>query len=78
MFRPPQNFLPKQPSDLARHACHAAMTETIVPHHRLHPANNDSPSFNARSLNETITIFGMDGAAEFIAAGFRFQAIEQR
>jgi len=78
MFRTQKNFLPAQQAIMARRFCEAAMMETIVSSTRDTASNTDSRALVSSSLNETITIFGEDGAAEFIGSGFHVQAAGRR
>jgi hypothetical protein len=78
MFTVQENFLPTQQTIMARRRCDAAMAETIVPSPRHSAIDTDSRAPVGASLNETITIFGTDGAAEFIGSGFRVQAAGRR
>ena len=63
---------------MARRRRHAAMTEAIVPSPARTASDNDSRALANPLLNETITILGADGAAEFIAACFRVHAAGRR
>jgi hypothetical protein len=78
MFIAQKNFLPTQQTIVARHRCGSTIAETIVPSPPGSTGGDGSGALASPSLNETITIFGADGAAEFIGAGFRFQAAGQR
>ncbi len=78
MIETQKNFLPTQQTILARRFCGDAMLETIVSS-LLRPARGAGSSVLASpSLNEAITLFGEDGAAEFVGAGFRVQAEGRR
>ena len=78
MFIAPKNFLPTQQAIVARRRCDGAIAEAIVPSPRNSTSDDDSRAPANPSLNETITIFGADGAAEFIGSGFRVQTAGRR
>jgi hypothetical protein len=78
MFIAQKNFLPTQQTIVARRRCGSTIAETIVPSPPGSIGDNDSGAPANPSLNETITIFGADGTAEFIGSGFRFQAAGRR
>jgi len=78
MFIAQKNFLPTQQTIVARRHCGSAIAEVIVPSPAGSTGDNDFGAPASPSLNETITIFGADGAAEFIGSGFRFQAAGRR
>jgi hypothetical protein len=73
-----KNFLPAQQTIVARRTCDGAMWGAIVSSSRRTAGGTDSRALASPSLNETITIFGEDGAAEFIGSGFRVQAAGRR
>jgi len=78
MFETQKNFLPTQQTILARRFCGGAMQETIVssPLRPDRDARSSAPV--GPSLNEAITLFGEDSAAEFIGAGFSVRAEGRR
>jgi hypothetical protein len=78
MFTVQKNFLPTHRRVMARRSCDAAMAEAIVPSPLRPTSDSDSRTPAGPSLNETITIFGADVAAEFIGSGFRVQAAGRR
>ena len=78
MFIAQKNFLPTQQKIVARHRYDAAMAETIVLSPLRLVGDSGSHALASPSLNETIAIFGEDGAAEFIGSGFRVQAAGRR
>jgi hypothetical protein len=78
MFTVQKNFLPTRQRVMARGHCAAAMAEAIVPSPLRPASDSDSRALASPLLNETITIFGADDAAEFIGSGFRVQAAGQR
>ena len=78
MFIAQKNFLPTQQTIMARRRCGSAIAEAIVPSPPGSTGDDGSDALANPSLNETITIFGADGAAEFIGSGFRVQAAGRR
>jgi len=77
MFTTQKNFLPKQHPMLAHRSCAAAMRETVV----LSFPRRASEGFDALDnglLSEAVGILGLDGAAEFTAAGVRLHEAGRR
>ena len=78
MFENQKNFLPTHQTILARRFCGSAMRETIVSSPLRPDRDAGSSVFASPSLNETVTLFGEDGATEFIGSGFRVRAEGRR
>ena len=78
MFETQKNFLPAQQTILARRSFDAAVAEVIVSSARRTASDAEFRMFASSSVNETIALFGEDGAAEFIGSGFRVRMAGRR
>ena len=78
MFTTQKNFLPKQHPMLAHRSCAAAMRETSVLSVPRRASDGNFDSVDNGLLSEAVGILGLDGAAEFTAAGFRLHEAGRR